>query len=121
MGKHHRMAHDPVQALIEQGEEQGCLNLSSFTELTSELELDDAQLEALYAELDERGIELTDDCGRAEQQDATYVNGDLAVATTDALQLFLNEAGRYPLLSASEEVELAKRIERGDRAAKERM
>ncbi len=41
--------------------------------------------------------------------------------TTDSLQLFLNEAGRYPLLTAAEEVELAKRIERGDRAAKERM
>ena len=41
--------------------------------------------------------------------------------TTDSLQLFLNEAGRYPLLTAAEEVELAKAIERGDRAAKERM
>ena len=46
--------------------------------------------------------------------DATYVNGDLATATTDSLQLFLNEAGRYALLSAAEEVELAKKIERGD-------
>jgi RNA polymerase primary sigma factor len=41
--------------------------------------------------------------------------------TTDSLQLFLNEAGRYPLLTAAEEVELAKRIERGDKAAKDRM
>jgi RNA polymerase primary sigma factor len=49
------------------------------------------------------------------------VNGDLAVATTDALQLFLNEAGKWPLLTAEEEVELAKRIERGDHQAKERM
>jgi RNA polymerase primary sigma factor len=44
-----------------------------------------------------------------------------APLTTDSLQMFLNEAGRYPLLTAAEEVELAKRIERGDRAAKERM
>jgi RNA polymerase primary sigma factor len=50
-----------------------------------------------------------------------YVNGDLAAATTDALQIFLNEAGRYPLLTAVEEVELAKRVERGDKAAKDRM
>jgi RNA polymerase primary sigma factor len=49
------------------------------------------------------------------------VNGELASATTDALQLFLNEAGRYKLLTAAEEVELAKRIERGDRDAKELM
>ena len=41
--------------------------------------------------------------------------------TTDSLQLFLNEAGRYPLLSAAEEVELAKKIERGDQQAKDRM
>ena len=63
---------------------------------------------------------MTDDCGR-EHEDSTYVNGDLAVATTDALQLFLNEAGRWPLLTKEEEVELAKRIERGDAEAKERM
>ena len=49
------------------------------------------------------------------------MNGDLAVATTDALQLFLNEAGRWPLLTAHEEVELAKLIERGDEEAKHRM
>ncbi len=44
-----------------------------------------------------------------------------APLTTDSLQLFLNDAGRYPLLTAAEEVELAKRIERGDMAAKDRM
>jgi RNA polymerase primary sigma factor len=43
------------------------------------------------------------------------------VATTDALQLFLNEAGRYTLLTAAEEVELAKKIERGDKQAKDLM
>jgi RNA polymerase primary sigma factor len=114
------VAEDRLRAMVDQGEEQGCINLSALTELTSELELDDERLEALYAQLDERGVELTDDCGR-ESGDSTYVNGDLAVATTDALQLFLNEAARYPLLTAAEEVELAKRIERGDTAAKERM
>jgi len=41
--------------------------------------------------------------------------------TTDSLQLFLNEIGRYRLLTAADEVELAKRVERGDLAAKERM
>jgi RNA polymerase primary sigma factor len=40
---------------------------------------------------------------------------------TDSLTLFMNEAGRYPLLTAAEEVALAKRVERGDVAAKERM
>jgi RNA polymerase primary sigma factor len=41
--------------------------------------------------------------------------------STDSLTLFMNEAGRYKLLTAAEEVALAKRIERGDGAAKERM
>src|SRR6266511_2644304 len=67
--------------------------------------------ERLQALLDQGGIALTDDCARPDAQEAAYVNGDLAVATTDALQLFLNEAGRYKLLTAAEEVELAKRIE----------
>jgi RNA polymerase primary sigma factor len=106
--------------LVERGEQLGCLNLSEFSEFVQEQELTDEDMERLYAELDERGIELTDDCGRAKEQ-STYVNGDLAHATTDALQLFLNEAARYPLLTAVEEVELAKRIERGDKEAKDRM
>src|SRR5436853_493356 len=74
-----------------------------------------------FEQLEERGIALTDDCARPDAHEGVYVNGDLAVATTDALQLFLNEAGRYKLLTASEEVELAKRIERGDKEAKDLM
>src|SRR5437773_9757422 len=111
---------EPVAALLAEGERQGCLNLSRFNEFVAEHELEDDDVRALYDQLDERGIEVSDDCGRETEQ-STYVNGDLAVATTDALQLFLNEAGRWPLLTAEEEVELAKRIERGDKEAKERM
>ena len=92
-----------LSASLDPGEELGCLNLSEFSEFVQEQELSDDELERLYAQLDERGIELTDDCGKA-QTDSTYVNGDLATATTDALQLFLNEAARYPLLTAAEEV-----------------
>jgi RNA polymerase primary sigma factor len=68
-----------------------------------------------------RGIELTDDCSLPEVHESTYVNSDVAAMTTDSLQLFLNEMARYPLLTAQEEVELAKLIERGDKAAKDRM
>jgi RNA polymerase primary sigma factor len=111
-----------ITTLLDRGEELGCLNLSELTEFLQDVELDDEEIDALHAQLEERGIELTDDCGRAQaKDDSTYVNGDLAVATTDALQLFLNEAARYPLLTAAEEVELAKLIERGDKAAKDRM
>jgi RNA polymerase primary sigma factor len=109
-----------LETLLARGEEEGCVNLSHFNELVAAEELDEEEVARLYEQLEERGLELSDDCGR-EQEESTYVNGDLAVATTDALQLFLNEAGRWPLLTKEEEVELAKRVERGDLEAKERM
>ena len=109
-----------IEALIDRGEEQGCIDLTELNQLVQALDLEEDHVETLYERIEERGIELHDDCGR-EAVDSHYVNGDLAVSTTDALQLFLNEVGRYPLLTAQEEVELAKRIERGDKAAKDRM
>jgi RNA polymerase primary sigma factor len=112
---------DRLTALIDRAEEQGCVNLSQFNELIHELDLDDDELARVYEQLDERGIDLSDDCGHVVQDDATFDNHELAYATTDALQLFLNEAGRYKLLTAEEEVELAKRIERGDKEAKDLM
>ncbi|MET0261132.1 MAG: sigma-70 family RNA polymerase sigma factor [Gaiellaceae bacterium] len=115
------ITNEQIQALFARGEEEGCVNLSHLNELVAEHELTDDEVARLYEELEERHIELADDCGRASEDDSTYVNGDLAIATTDALQLFLNEAGRWPLLTKEEEVELAKRIERGDMEAKERM
>jgi len=114
-------ADERIQILLEQGEELGCLNLSAVSEFLQEAELDEDQVTGFFEQLEERGIALTDDCARPNAVESTYVNGDLAVVTTDALQLFLNEAGRYKLLSAAEEVELAKRIERGDKAAKDLM
>jgi RNA polymerase primary sigma factor len=112
---------DRLTALIDRAEEEGCVNLSQFSELVQELELDEEELARVYEDLAERGIELSDDCGRVRDDDTVVINGDLAHATTDALQLFLNEAGRYKLLTAEDEVELAKRIERGDKEAKDLM
>jgi RNA polymerase primary sigma factor len=108
-------------ALVEQGERDGCLTLSEVEAIVETLDLDEDTTAALHEELDRRGIEISDDCVRDGAGDAAYSNGALATATTDSLQLFLNEIGRYPLLTAEEEVELAKRIERGDLEAKERM
>jgi RNA polymerase primary sigma factor len=110
-----------LQVLLEQGEEAGCLNLSAVSEFLQEADLDEEETAGFFEQLEERKIDLTDDCARRDVPEETYVNGELAVATTDALQLFLNEAGRYKLLTAPEEVELAKRIERGDKEAKDLM
>jgi RNA polymerase primary sigma factor len=64
---------------------------------------------------------VSDDCGRDVPEKVRYDNAELVGATTDALGLFLREIRRFELLTAEEEVELAKRIERGDRDARERM
>src|SRR5205085_726790 len=61
------------------------------------------------------------DCSLPDVEETHFSNETVAAMTTDSVQLFLNEAGRYPLLTAAEEVELAKRIERGDPQAKDRM
>ena len=117
------MAADQLATLLQLGEERGCINLSQFTELTGELELDADEISGLYEQLEERGIELTDDCARdlGQEPEVEIVNSELAAVTTDALQLFLNEAARWDLLTAEQEVELAQRIERGDPRAKEHM
>jgi RNA polymerase primary sigma factor len=106
---------------MEHAEESGCVNLSAFTQVLTELELDDEEVSSLYEQLDDRGIELTDDCSLPDVAATHFSNETVAAMTTDSLQLFLNEAGRYPLLTAAEEVELAKGIERGDMQAKDRM
>lgn len=109
-----------VQKLIDRGEQRGCIPLSDVNDLVQTLELEDDELGALYEALDQRGVELRDDCGRDTVE--PVVDSDaLASVTTDALQLFLNEIGRHRLLTPAEEIDLAKRIERGDLAAKERM
>jgi RNA polymerase primary sigma factor len=115
------MSEEQVTALIELGEREGCLELSEVARVVDEAELDDDEVERLYEDIQHRGIELSDDCARSSASKSTYVNGDLAESTTDALQLFLNEMGKYKLLTAEEEVELAKRIERGDKEAKDLM
>jgi len=110
-----------VAALIDRGEERGCLDLSEVDELAQALELGEADLGGLYEQLDARGIELRDDCGRRDAVATPVDDAALASVTTDTLQLFLNEIGRHRLLTPDEEIELAKRIERGDLAAKDRM
>jgi RNA polymerase primary sigma factor len=110
-----------LDALIERGEDRGCVNLSDFSELLSELDLPEEENQALHDRLEARGVELTDDCGNGAPPGPLYNHDELAVMTSDTLQLFLRDVRRHPLLTADEEVELAKRIERGDLEAKERM
>jgi RNA polymerase primary sigma factor len=120
MGALSDAAGGPIAALFDRGEQLGCIDLSEVDDLAQALELEEAELGALYEQLEQRGIDLRDDCGR-EAEVAPVNDTALAAATTDTLQLFLNEIGRHRLLTPDEEIDLAKRIERGDLAAKERM
>ena len=112
---------DDVRAFVDGLEASSCVELSKVEAIVENAHLDEDEAGVLYEELEARGIELSDDCGHAAPEGPEIVNGELTHATTDALQLFLNEMGRYRLLTAAEEVELAKRVERGDHDAKELM
>ena len=106
---------EPIQAFLDDAEAQGAIDESALEALAVEHDLEDEELAALRAELDAREVEV------APPRPAATLEPDDQLAPTDALTLFMHRAGRYPLLTAAEEVALAKRIERGDAAAKERM
>ncbi len=120
-------AGDAVQQLVDQlvaqSEARGesCIELSGLSELIQEADLGDEDAQIVHDMLQERGIDLRDDCGRQNIEQTSYANDDLAARTTDAMSLFLQEVRRHPLLTRAEEVELAKRIERGDLEAKSRL
>ena len=116
----HLAQSEELHALLEAAEQAGTLSEAALAETVELLDLDAADIEALRHELEVRGVDLTR--GTAEADSAPEApESYTADGTTDALQLFLREAARRPLLTAAQEVELAKRIERGDVAAKTRM
>jgi len=116
-----RVSEAAVAALLDRGEDRGCVELSEVEELVSSLELEDDEIGSVYDRIDARGIDTRDDCGRPEAPSRAPDDLALSTATTDALQLFLNEIGRHQLLSPAQEIELSQDIERGDLQAKERM
>ena len=108
-----------IDDLLDRAAEHGCLEFSAIGDAVEGGRLDDESVEQIYAEAQRRGIKLSDDCGR-DAQDA-YSPSAIADATSDSLQLFLRDIAQRPLLTAAQEVALAKRIERGAQAAKQRM
>ncbi len=118
---------DPVGELVDElaarSELQGqrCVDLSELSDAVQRSGLDEDDVQTVQDLLEDRGLEVRDDCGRPRNEQTAYVNGELAVRTTDAMALFLQEVRRHPLLTRAEEVELAQRIERGDLEAKERL
>ena len=108
-------------ALLERGRDRGCVEESELSRAIEALDLDQEQVDEVADRLQDEGVDVNDDCGLRAAPPTAVSNRELAAYTTDALQLFLNEAGRHRLLEPAEEVELAKAIERGDLDAKERL
>ena len=116
------LINEELAALLEAAEANGQLRQQDLIELLEPLELDPLEIEAVYTELDRRGIELVVEEPEKEPAPPPQPAAVQPVeTTTDALQLFLREAGKHALLTAPQEVELAKKIERGDMMAKQRM
>jgi len=128
---------DEFRALISEGQERGFLTFDQIATCLEEVEVTKEQVQELHGYLDELGIDIVGADGRP----ATSENGKVEAAgerrtpdapkkpeidltvepSLDSLRLYLRSIGRVQLLTAHEEVTLAKRIERGDMLAKQQM
>ena len=118
-GKGVTLDDDATKALVRQGQEAGFLTQEEVALALDELELDTVQIDEFYKQLDELHIEVVE--SEPEEEEPTSAQPDAAEVSTDSLQLFLKDIGKVPLLTAAQEVELSKRIERGDHRAKQQM
>src|SRR5450755_1035479 len=126
---------DEVKGLLAKGQQVGVLSYAEITKAMSELDLDESDVEELHGFFEKSEIELVEEIdpaiaaaslverapdkrGRRKAKTALDLKPDM---TTDSLQLFLKDIGKVRLLTAQEEVDLAKRIERGDLDAKQKM
>ncbi len=125
---------EEVKGLILKGQQVGVLTFAEISSAVSEIDLDETDVEELHAFLERSEIELVEEIdpalaaaqedrapdkrGRRKAKTTIDLKPDM---TTDSLQLFLKDIGKVRLLTAQEEVDLAKRIERGDLDAKQKM
>jgi RNA polymerase primary sigma factor len=113
---------EEARNLIEAAQAAGRISAEEIALALDELELEAAQVEDVYRALEELHVEIVDAGAAAEEkEEEERVVADVREVSTDALQLFLKDIGKVELLTAAEEVELAKRIERGDHRAKQEM
>ena len=123
---------EELQKLVQTGQEKGFLTYDEIVTGLEEVELTKEQIEDFYTYLIDHGVELMEgekhktppheQPSLAEEDTKNAPKLDLAVEPSlDSLRLYLREIGKVPLLTADQEVYLAKRIERGDMAAKTQM
>ena len=109
---------DELWELVQAGRQAGKLTAEEITLALDELSLDTGQIDEFYGVLEELHIEVVPSEEEVEEEPLDL---DAPDVSTDALQLFLKDIGKVDLLTAAQEVELAKRIERGEHAAKQAM
>jgi RNA polymerase primary sigma factor len=122
---------EELRTLISQGRERGYLTFEEIAGTLEEVEVTKEQVQDLHAYLIEHGVDVIAEDGLTAYKEAKEGNQpgqskkpelDLTVEPSlDSLRLYLRSIGRVDLLTAPEEIELAKRIERGDIAAKRHM
>jgi RNA polymerase primary sigma factor len=108
---------DEARALLATGQEQGTLTSDEIALAFNRLDVEPGQLDEFYVALEEAQIAVVAGDGDDDVEEAAPARE----VSTDALQLFLKDIGKVSLLTAAQEVELAKRIERGDHRAKQEM
>jgi RNA polymerase primary sigma factor len=126
---HELLDSDQAKALVEGAEERGHLEAAELEAFALEHDLNEAEVEELTRELERIGLEVRqpDPEARAKEIEAEEklaaeaAQAHVLSGSADSLQLFLADVGRHKLLTAAEEVTLAKAIERGDPVAKRRM
>ena len=121
---------EEIRALIASGRRLGVLTHGEVATAVAELDFDETDIEELHRFLEGCEIELVDDVApqpAAPPPDQAQVGKPTPLldltpdTTTDSLQLFLKGIGKFPLLTRPQELALAKRIERGELGAKQKM
>jgi len=115
-----------LKELVEKGKSKGMLTYKEIIDAFEEIELEPDQVEKIYETIENMGIDIVGDI-EAEMEDIQLSEEDLditipeGISIDDPVRMYLKEIGKVPLLSADEEIELAKRMEKGDAEAKRRL
>ncbi|HPO68155.1 MAG TPA: sigma-70 family RNA polymerase sigma factor [Candidatus Pacearchaeota archaeon] len=111
---------EKLQELIKKGRERGFITQSEILYYFPNIEKDILGLERLYNEIEKEGIEIKENKGYLEIEPKTKKT-KAQEEKVDPIQLYLKEIGKIPFITAEEEKELAKRIEKGDEEAKKKL
>ncbi len=116
-----------IEELVEHGKNKGVLTYKEVMDALEELELDSDQIERLYDRFETLNIDIVEEIDAVEEagEDISEIESDVVaaegVAIDDPVRMYLKEIGKVPLLSAGEEIEIAKRMADGDQEAKQQL